>query len=1706
MDMGRLQGRRVPKSGVGWKSARVAGCGRATGLRRRKEETAEEKSYNSPYSRRTRKRWSIRQRPAGKREAFWTFPKKGSRRSKRKWTRGGTWDHERCNAEEASSKIGGCQREGWNWQRRSNSYGGGCRRGFRQWVGNRQFRLCSGRVGPEYGEWNYTIPSDYGFGIAQKGEKEKEAKGSPQGSTDCGSVGRRYKRFYFEELERSAGSTSRAGSARPRCETEEIKDFGEEEGCSDEVDGSLDTAVIKRRRRGLWRQGQEEQEGKEKEKEKEKEEEKNPEGWSDRELQRELQHVFGFRRGSHEFVRRGLGDADSQEEPDLSGLDPCYAYQPCEGAVRADSYGGSECGGDSRDGGGEDSHLLHPPVETHIQYPLQGATRTPPFGYDHGHVAERRHCEDRRRIGSEVHGDPPIADRPELVSSSAFGAVSNGGSFSCQLGSDFSDPQTLSFGGKDARVGPKWKLGRIRPWPRQRRTRRMASIWRCKRRCEGQERRKEGRRKRQGKRRLWLEHRKGRVEQMEGYEGEGGREVRSRDYEGVTLEKSERPSDDDLYRGFTMQRCARSCTDLQKAGCILAWLLVHAKGLEKYTGNSKVFDMVYDSGIWHRVGRTRLALPLREGRLWKVREKLEVLSLDGALHETFTKQWGRDSWLLAVVVAINSMYGCGGPLKRGDWTKAELRAVQAIGSGVDRLLSHGTVVRDFNPMEEEELRKKRLNYQGEEVGVCHKLSLEQVLPSLPPHAHGGCISTLDFVCDQTKSWLLNPGRNIVEDVGQDIPKLQGKIHVSEGEMESISDQLISRGICSWISLESVVEFRGQKVLNGLFGVEKSGKLVNGRPVLRLIMNLIPTNAIMRQYVGVVKNLPSITSWMSLVLEGDEEIRIWQSDMCNAFYLFKLPEIWRSFLAFNFKKTFINTEGKSEVRVLACNVLPMGWASSVSIMQEISEQILRIKPLAIESQLVRNRAIPQCLTGIIVEATDSGKSWWHVYLDNFAAGEIGTGDSEWHNGEKLHQLAEECWADSGVLSSEKKRKRIERNAEELGAFIDGEQRTIGGSPSRFLGLMQSTFVALSMGSLSKKLVQVLAGRWVHVMQLRRPAMCILDAVWDFTGGKTVNLKNIVIKVRREFFSCLSMVPLLHTFLGSSVSSIITASDASSTGGAVGVADTLSPVGMDYVSSSIHLAPFSGDVPILVISLFNGIGGAFRVYDILGIRPRGLISFDIHGPANRVTSRAWPHAEIHYDVVTFTKEFLRGLLMRYLGIEEIHLWAGFPCTDLSSANALGKGLEGKASGLFFEVVRISKLLRREVPSTIKIKEALENVASMPRDQCEKISRIYGREPYYFDCVQAVAMHRPRLCWTTETIEGVMDDVSVVSDGPWMKVIAEATYPLISDWIAPETTWPGGEAGHVLPTCMKAIPRLRPPYKPAGIQRCDQDTLLRYEADEFRFPPYQYKEQFIFYNSEGGWRLASSEERELLLGYGWKHTAYCFSASDIKQSKQRYTDERHSLLGDSFSIFSFIIPAVAMCQHFIPRTKYGHLANRMGLAPGFRCPIRLVAPIKRKLQYGFAEFSMEQSVLTLNRLLLSRVNHTGSDIRIVSGEILNPKAHPRQGVQSDWWIWKPSFAVRWKRKEHINLLELRSIFLALRYHITHLQGSQFRLFHISDSYVCLSVVGKGRTGSKNLSRVLRQLNAYLLAHGITLILGHVDSLINPTDGASRSVADHI
>lgn len=285
------------------------------------------------------------------------------------------------------------------------------------------------------------------------------------------------------------------------------------------------------------------------------------------------------------------------------------------------------------------------------------------------------------------------------------------------------------------------------------------------------------------------------------------------------------------------------------------------------------------------------------------------------------------------------------------------------------------------------------------------------------------------------------------------------------------------------------------------------------------------------------------------------------------------------------------------------------------------------------------------------------------------------------------------------------------------------------------------------------------------------MSFLDSVWKFIN-KGDHGENLALKTKREFLNILGGIPLLHTNLTAVVDETVWCSDASESGGATGYSRQLTLQGKDFVLSSRFSSQSLGAAPVLVIGLFSGIGGTYRIYDILDIVPQGAIAVDIHAPANRVASRQWPGVEILRDVRDITRETVQSWHRSFHAVKEVHLWGGFPCRDLSSAKANRRNLGGSQSSLFFEFLRIWRLIQEEFPEEAQVKVAAENVASMDEAASTEISEWMGFHPYYLDSADAVPLKRPRLCWTSETVEGCLQGIQAVADRRWNMVIANVS----------------------------------------------------------------------------------------------------------------------------------------------------------------------------------------------------------------------------------------------------------------------------------------------------------------------------------------------
>lgn len=113
---------------------------------------------------------------------------------------------------------------------------------------------------------------------------------------------------------------------------------------------------------------------------------------------------------------------------------------------------------------------------------------------------------------------------------------------------------------------------------------------------------------------------------------------------------------------------------------------------------------------------------------------------------------------------------------------------------------------------------------------------------------------------------------------------------------------------------------------------------------------------------------------------------------------------------------------------------------------------------------------------------------------------------------------------------------------------------------------------------------------------------------------------------------------------------------------------------------------------VASFFAGIGGFDLGFQNAGIMP--VFHCEIDPYCQKILKRHWPEVPLHDDITT----------LKAKDIPKADIWAGgWPCQDVSHANAQRKGLRGARSGLFFTFTELAQQVR---PSWL----VMENVSGL------------------------------------------------------------------------------------------------------------------------------------------------------------------------------------------------------------------------------------------------------------------------------------------------------------------------------------------------------------------------------------------------------------
>jgi hypothetical protein len=668
---------------------------------------------------------------------------------------------------------------------------------------------------------------------------------------------------------------------------------------------------------------------------------------------------------------------------------------------------------------------------------------------------------------------------------------------------------------------------------------------------------------------------------------------------------------------------------------------------------------------------------------------------------------------------------------------------------------------------------------------------------------------------------------------------------------------------------------------------------------------------------------------------------------------------------------------------------------------------------------------------------------------------------------------------------------------LGAWLDGEHGYICLPESRLSRLGSMILWLITESKVTRKAAQIVAGLICHALQFRKEASAVVFHLWKFIGSEPwpIAQRALPAKVGRELLLVCTLLPLLRLDLRVRTAATVTVSDACESGGGLCASQRLTSLGLRTLGRLASAEVGASVDELCLLALCDGIGGGRESLNRLGAVPALYLSSEIDPRCQKLIRHHWPEVVELGDVRNITREELLRHLSSQPRINRLLVVAGPPCQDLSGLNIGGQGLSGSKSCIFYEVLRVIKIVR------VIAKEkgwqmgfVIENVASMdsaPGNPRAEMSALLGCRPWRLCSSEVSMVKRPRYYWTDHEVE-VSNEFRVQSD------IDRNLLTAAEPWRKPVSLERGGArfAGYeAVPflTFVRGGSKKAPGFHPAGLNRCSEKELSRWEADKFRFPPYQYCDRNMVWDGRCGARQLEIGEKEVLMGYRRGHTAAALSRSELK-NKELERDVRHALIGNTFSLPSLDL----FVGSWLVSVGLRKLPPRMQELHGDLAKQSMPQLEKQLHRWQDLGITAEEALV---RSIFRFVSYRGGEIRRGCLTIGHPNVWPRQALDPRLWSWR--IKVHYKKSDgHINFLELYSIFVAYKWRYRQAQDGavRSRFLHLTDSQVSQSVASKGRAGSASLNAVLRRMGAMSLGLGWQCALGYVRSADNPADGPSR------
>ena len=308
----------------------------------------------------------------------------------------------------------------------------------------------------------------------------------------------------------------------------------------------------------------------------------------------------------------------------------------------------------------------------------------------------------------------------------------------------------------------------------------------------------------------------------------------------------------------------------------------------------------------------------------------------------------------------------------------------------------------------------------------------------------------------------------------------------------------------------------------------------------------------------------------------------------------------------------------------------------------------------------------------------------------------------------------------------------------------------------------------------------------------------------------------------------------------------------------------------------------DQRILIVSLFDGIGGISQAFKLANLKVAGLIVVEPDAGCREMVRRHFAVSEEYTDVSLITATV----------VDEWRQTFG-DCQIFWSAGSLGSIASGECP-IFWDAPRIDLLLSRSFGRE-RVAGLFEQLATLEAHDIQTISKAFQVQPIYINSDGCSQIRRPRFYWLVNYAlqrssvcdllqqRKECDELIIRGDGPRLESFIQ----------------PGGVAqlplGSFYPTLTRPLPKRVEPKYTAGLFNTSAGAIERWKANDFRHQPYQYEEDYLVLEDDV-LRPLCAIEKERLMGFSSNYTSSMDKAA-AKPGCWTTEDRRADALGNSF-----------------------------------------------------------------------------------------------------------------------------------------------------------------------------------------------------------------